>query len=101
MTVGHVMSDPPNNTNRTYVFILSISLFSYLSYLRVFVVCLLCAQLCWQILIEYLISQRVTSLSDATDTQKQLISVGINMSSATCSLKRNVWSSLLVEYVPS
>src|ERR1700676_2421510 len=31
-------------------FILSISLLAYLSYLFVFVVCLLCAQLCWQTL---------------------------------------------------
>src|ERR1700682_4343996 len=36
-------------------FILSISLLAYLSFLFVFVVCLLCAQLCWQILM-YLLS---------------------------------------------
>ena len=43
----------------------------------------------------------MTTLSNASDTQKQLINVGINMSRATCSLKPDVWSSLLVEYVPS
>src|ERR1700738_4771328 len=40
-------------------FILSISLLAYLSYLFVFVVCLLCAQLCWQILIYALRKQLV------------------------------------------
>ena len=51
--------------------------------------------------IEYVMSQRVASLSNASDAQKQLINVGINMSRATCSLKPDVWSSLLVDYVPS
>jgi hypothetical protein len=51
--------------------------------------------------VEYVMSQRMTTLSNAADTQKQLINVGINMSRATCSLKPDVWSSLLVDYVPS
>ena len=51
--------------------------------------------------IEYFMSQRVASLSNASNAQKQLINVGINMSRATCSLKPDVWSSLLVDYVPS
>ena len=51
--------------------------------------------------VESIMSQRVTSLSNASHAQMQLINVGINMSRATCSLKPDVWSSLLVEYVPS
>jgi hypothetical protein len=51
--------------------------------------------------VKYVMSQRITTLSNASHAQMQLINVGINMSRATCSLKPDVWSSLLVDYVPS
>ena len=51
--------------------------------------------------VEYVMSQRITSMPNASAAQKQLINVGINMSRATCSLKQDVWSALLVDYVPS
>ena len=46
-------------------------------------------------------SQRITSLSDAYDAQKQLINGGNRVFRAVCSLKQDVWSALLVDYVAS
>jgi hypothetical protein len=46
-------------------------------------------------------SQRLTSLADASEAQNQLIGVGSSVSRASCLLKPNVWLSLLVDYVPS
>jgi hypothetical protein len=51
--------------------------------------------------VDSVLSQRLTSLIDASDAQKQLINVGSSVSRASCSLKPDVWSSLLVDYVPS
>lgn len=42
-------------------------------------------------------SQCITSLSGASDAQKQLINVGSNVARASCLLKQDVWSSLLVD----
>ena len=51
--------------------------------------------------VEHVMAQRLSMLADASDAQKQLINVGNSASRAICSLKRNVWSTLLVDYVPS
>src|SRR5438552_2162813 len=51
--------------------------------------------------VENVISQRISSLSSCSYAQKQLINVGNSVTRASCSLKQNVWSSLLVDYVPS
>jgi hypothetical protein len=51
--------------------------------------------------IENVLSQRINSLPNASDAQKQLINTGSSAARANCLLKQDVWSSLLGGYVPS
>jgi hypothetical protein len=46
-------------------------------------------------------SQRICSVPNASNAQKQLISTGSGLPRASCSLKQSVWSQLLVDYIPS
>src|ERR1700739_4727053 len=49
--------------------------------------------------VEYVMSQRLSVLHEASDAQKQLINVGNSVSRAQCSLKQDVWQTLLADYV--
>jgi len=51
--------------------------------------------------VEHVMAQRLSMLADASDAQKQLINVGNSVSRANFLFKQDVWSTLLVDYVPS